>query len=552
MWRARGRNPDIAKIKVTKITDSGAVGLVAISPDGRYLCYTLRERGGWGLWLYEVVARGTTRILAADAIAFQGITFSPDGSYIYYVRADKNDPGFKYLFTMPVLGGPSRMLVKDIDSPVSFSPDGRQFVYSRGMPIPNATEVRIANADGTANYMLATVPNTHPGFQPGPTWSPDGRTIAVSVLRYGRQSFALDAVSIANGDVHEMYSDTRAIGRPLWSPDGDNLLLVMEDQNGRGQLWTISYPEAHVRRVTNDLTNYHIRADLTHDAKSLAVVVDQTVANVWEAPVGRLGEAKQVTSTALPLLAVNESADGHLLVVGQDGRLWSIAADGTQRTVFTDLENVDNFTPCGRYVVLTASRATTTELLRVDSDGGNPTPLVSGDLASWSLACAPDGEYVFYEDLRPPHTIMQVPIDGGTPMKIAQVLGVFMVGRLSISRDAKFLAYPYEEYTPTPVLKLAVIPTKGDEKARISAAPGGAYAVGSLSWSPDSKSLQYILTENGASNIWEQTLDGSRRSQLTKFSTGRIFDFHWSHDRRRLLLSRGEVSSDVVLLGNLR
>jgi Tol biopolymer transport system component len=83
-------------------------------------------------------------------------------------------------------------------------------------------------------------------------------------------------------------------------------------------------------------------------------------------------------------------------------------------------------------------------------------------------------------------------------------------------------------------------------------APGGAYAYGSLLWSPDGKSLQYLLTENGASNIWEQPLDGGKPHQLTKFPTGQIFDFHWSRDGKRLLLSRGEVSSDVVLLSNLR
>ena len=507
-WRTPSRKLDIEKIQVTKLTDSGKVGLVAISPDGRYLCYALREHDGWGLWLYQVATHSNALILPADAIAFQGITFSPDGNYIYYVRADKNDPGFKYLYAMPVLGGPSRLLVKDIDSPVSFSPDGRKFVYSRGMPTPNATEVRIANADGSGNYLLGTVPNTHPGFQPGATWSPDGRTIAVSLLRYAKQSFTLDAVSVSDGSVRELYSSSKAIGRPLWLPEGDALLLVMEDQNGRGQLWTISYPKAEVQREINDLTDYRTRTDLTRDAKTMAAVADQIVANIWVAPVERPNEAKQITSIALPFFEVNESPDGRLLAAGQDGKLWSLATDGSQRVPFTDVENARVATPCGRYVVFTGPRTTATDLLRVDSDGANPTRLVSGNLASWSLVCTPDGKYVFYEDLSPPHSISRISIEGGIPVKIAEILGVFMVGRLSISPDARFLAYPYEEYTPVPILKLAIIPAMGGPPVRIITAPGGAYAYGSLLWSPDGRSLQYILTENGASNIWEQPLDG--------------------------------------------
>lgn len=543
------RMPNLERLQVTKLTDSGKVELAAISGDGRYVCYSRRDRGGSGLWLHQVATGSDTLILPADAIAFEGITFSPDGNYIYYVRADKNDPGFKYLYVMPVLGGPSRMLVKDIDSPASFSPNGSQFVYTRGMPAANATEVRIANADGTENHLLKTLPNLYTHFQPGATWSPDGRIIAVSLKRSGKQSFTLFAISVSGDSVHELHSSSNAIGRPLWLPEGDTLLLIMNDQNDRGQLWTISYPKGEFRRVSNDLTNYGPRADLTRDAKTMAAVANQIVANVWVAPVGHLDEANQITSIASPLFGITESPDGRLLAAGQDARLWSMRADGSQRVPFTDVKNSSVPTPCGRYVVFTTSRTTTTDLVRVDSDGTNLATLVSGNLASWSLVCTRDGEHVFYVDLGPPHTILRIPGAGGNPVKIGEVLGELMVGRLSISPDQRFLAYSYEEYTPAPVLKLAIIPANGGLPVRIITAPGGAYSAG---WSLDGKSLQYVLTENGASNIWEQSLDGGKPRQLTNFPSSLIFDFHWSLDGKRLLLSRGEVSSDVVLLSNLR
>ncbi len=550
--RTTSRKLDIERIQVSRLTDSGKVDKVAISPDGRYVCYSKRDRGGSGLWLRQLATGSDTQILPADAISFEGLSFSPDGNYIYYVRADKDDPGFKYLYTMPVLGGPSRLLVKDIDSPVNFSPDGRQFVYTRGMPTPNATELRIANADGSDNRLLATMPSTFPGFQPGPTWSPNGRTIALSLMGYGKQSFMLDTVSVSDGSVRELLTRPKSIGRPLWLPEGNALLVVMNDRNDRGQFWTISYPRTETRRITNDLTNYREQADLTRSAKSLVVVADQTVANVWVAPAGHLDDAKQITSISMPLLEVNESPDGRLLTVGQDGRLWGVQVDGSQRVPFTDVENASVPTPCGRYVVFMASQMTSTDLLRVDSDGTNRTKLASGDLANWTVVCSPDDKYVFYADWSQPHTIMRIPVEGGTAVKIAQILGEFMVGRMSISPDAKFLAYPYEEYTPAPVIKLAITPATGGKAARIITAPGGTYRYGKLVWSLDDKNLQYVLTQNGASNIWEQPLDGGKPRQITKFPAGQIFDFHWSHDGKRLLMSRGEVSSDVVLLNNLR
>ena len=138
----------------------------------------------------------------------------------------------------------------------------------------------------------------------------------------------------------------------------------------------------------------------------------------------------------------------------------------------------------------------------------------------------------------------------GAPEKIAQVVG-FLVGRLSISPDGKLLAYPYEEYTPAPIVKLAIISSQGGPPTKVITAPAGAYVWGSLLWSPDGKSLQYMLTGKEASNIWEQSLNGGAPRKLTRFGSGRIFDFRWSRDGKRLLMCRGEVSSDVVLLGNL-
>jgi hypothetical protein len=78
--------------------------------------------------------------------------------------------------------------------------------------------------------------------------------------------------------------------------------------------------------------------------------------------------------------------------------------------------------------------------------------------------------------------------------------------------------------------------------------PGG---IGDLRWSPDRKKLQYLLTRDGATNIWEQPVTGGKAKQLTGFTSGLIFDFNWSSVHSKLLLTRGSVSGDVVLLRNL-
>ncbi len=75
--------------------------------------------------------------------------------------------------------------------------------------------------------------------------------------------------------------------------------------------------------------------------------------------------------------------------------------------------------------------------------------------------------------------------------------------------------------------------------------PAGA---GSFSWSPDSRSLRYTLVRNGVGNIWEQPLSNKPPWQITDFTSGLIFSHSWSRDGRDLLVSRGSLNSNVILI----
>jgi eukaryotic-like serine/threonine-protein kinase len=210
------------------------------------------------VWRYSNIAGRDVQVLPPETIRFWGLTFSPDGNRLYFVRPDENDPGFRYLYVMPTLGGKERRLVTDIDSPVSFSPDGQQFAYMRGIPTSYTNEVRVANADGSANRLVATMVDTFPGTGlEAATWSPDGFIIAVQFARSRKPPrFTLYTVAVADGSVRELYSSPHAIGRAMRLPRGDKLLSVLRDREGRGQLWTIGSREGSVDRITNDLVNY--------------------------------------------------------------------------------------------------------------------------------------------------------------------------------------------------------------------------------------------------------------------------------------------------------
>jgi Tol biopolymer transport system component len=77
-------------------------------------------------------------------------------------------------------------------------------------------------------------------------------------------------------------------------------------------------------------------------------------------------------------------------------------------------------------------------------------------------------------------------------------------------------------------------------------------AAGAPLWAPDGKAIQYVLTREGVSNIWQQKLAGGPPKQITNFKSGLIFDFDWSRDGKQLALTRGSENSDVILISNFR
>jgi Tol biopolymer transport system component len=189
-------------------------------------------------------------------------------------------------------------------------------------------------------------------------------------------------------------------------------------------------------------------------------------------------------------------------------------------------------------------------LTRVDADASHSTQLDHGNL--WSPACSPDGKFVFYVNFDQPQKIWRIPAEGGSPIEIANVLGSQITGRLSVSPDGKLLTYPYTQFDQVPSSGWQIAVVSADGKGSPVRTFGVSGRIDCLRSSPDGKGLQYLLTRDGATNIWEQPLAGGEPNQLTKFTSGLIFDFNWSSDQTKLLLARGTISSDVILLRKVR
>ena len=76
--------------------------------------------------------------------------------------------------------------------------------------------------------------------------------------------------------------------------------------------------------------------------------------------------------------------------------------------------------------------------------------------------------------------------------------------------------------------------------------PGDGWTV--VRWRPDGAALDYARVIDGTGNIWEQSLAGGPPKQITQFPSDEIFDFLWTNDKSKLLIAKGGVMSDVVLI----
>jgi Tol biopolymer transport system component len=201
-----------------------------------------------------------------------------------------------------------------------------------------------------------------------------------------------------------------------------------------------------------------------------------------------------------------------------------------------------------------------TGIWRTNIDGSNPTQLTHGSF-NYDPLCSPDGKWVYYQG-DPPHLLMRIRVEGGEPeavpsSNIPRMYGTG-VGK-AISPDGKIFAFNAEFTTPeesqSALSKLALLDLDSNspsaprliEPDRRIARSGGDFT-NTLAFTPDGKSLAYVIRDQGVDNVFVQPLDGQSGHQITNFTSENIAQFGWSPDGKALAVVRTNDTSDVVLL----
>ncbi len=535
---------------VTKLTEEGNAALVAISPDGKYILSLMRDSSGLAsLWLRNVPTNSNTQVQPPADVYYNGLHFSPDGNYLYFIRSDAGNADLKYLYRSPLLGGTPERLAEDVDSNITFSPDGHKLAFMRyDNPDPGKYRLIVRSLDSGEETTLTGGPTAQGLF--GPAWSPDGKAILCVVSQPGDALTGLMAVDVHNGQQHLVLSSDSGLSSPTWMPDGHGLLVLERSRSSnftQQQIVFVVYPEGRLDPVTRD-TNQYSNLSVAADGKVLATVLSEGRWNLelMSAEAGAADGRRIVPAATFSNFTW--SHDGRL-IYDKDSILYWVNPDTGAKGSFATEQGSAAGDPweCqdGRYVVfLLGLRGgkSTENVWRADASGGNLKELTQGKQDNYPV-CAPDSRSVYYLD-GGTSQVMQAPIDGGPSRKVSELTAA---GFFGVAPDGHTVAFATIDHAAGHAEKIAVVATDSNAAPRMLGFQRPR-VTNLIQFSRDGKSVVYVTRENGADNLWQQPLDGSAGKPLTSFKAEHIWDYHWSADGSRLALVRGHTDSDVVLM----
>ncbi|MEV7623618.1 amidohydrolase family protein [Actinoplanes sp. NPDC089786] len=293
------------------------IGSPALSADGTTLAFRALND------IYLMPIGRPPRPLTRDQWWKSDPAFSPDGRYLSYStdRGGKLDIWLRDLAT-----GEDRQLTRRPNAAAvsgTWSRDSRWLAFLDQTGALWTVEV----ATGTTRPLFTAT------FEPGkPTWSADGRTIALAAIvpysaRYREGLSKILLVDVATGagryvdPLPARSIQTRGDDGPVWSPDGTHLAFVVASV-----LWVVPVrPDGTfagpARQITSEVTDAPV---WTADSRGLIYLHNGTFRRV-SASGGR------PAPVPMPLTWTNSQSRGRTVI--RAGRLW----DGTSRRLDQDV-----------------------------------------------------------------------------------------------------------------------------------------------------------------------------------------------------------------------
>jgi eukaryotic-like serine/threonine-protein kinase len=569
LYKLLGRNAppiDTRKINIRELTDDGhVIGFAAVSPDGKMIAYGRLEGDRKSLRIRQIATGSEVTVVPPQTGAFSGgATFTRDGNYLYYTHSDPANPNNRNLYAAPALGGSSRQIVTDVSSTVTFSPDGNRVAYLRYLANGD-NALLIANADGSSETRIFPKPGeSKQTLVCSPSWLAPANLIAICARELAENRFYSILVLTPAGNEVKRFLLPMGVYKVAWVPDGSGLFFIgVERATGlREQIWFQPYPSGEPLKVSNDLNDYS-SLDVTADSRTLVTTQQRPQATIFvgDSPAvlndrvdWKLSPISTEQATGYYL---SWTAAGKLLQKDLGKRAYVTDADGSNRAHL--LQNdplVQSAVACGpgdMVILPIFTEDNRQPLWRLNARTGELERLTSDNMDR-SPSCTPDGKWVAYWGLVPNDNlvhIFKISTDGGTPVELARG----SVSSPAISPDGSLIVYEQVDGQGTAAkAKIVVQRLEGGTPLKEVEVPS-YYSAQDPGWTPDGRSITYLRTVGGATQIFAQPLAGGAPVQLTHFDTepSDIVAYAWSPGGKKIAITRARTNdTDVVMFSGFR
>ena len=196
-------------------------------------------------------------------------------------------------------------------------------------------------------------------------------------------------------------------------------------------------------------------------------------------------------------------------------------------------------------------------IARTDITTGSSSALTDGPIDT-QPTCTADGStlvFVHCSDKGNHCALTRKSLDSGQSLELYQFDPADDVSEdpsPSVSPDGKSVLFWRYTHGEDSYEWAAIIPISGGEVKKLRMPVPASQFGACFRWAADGKSILYSRNESGVDNIWSVPLAGGAPRRITNFDSDRsIFAFDVSPENR-LVISRGNWVSDVVLIKKVK
>ena len=477
-WSFRPAEPVASAAVLRQVTNTGGLNdYPALSRDGNLLAFASdrNQAGKLDIWVQQIGGRDPIRLTTDEADDSEP-AISADGTRVAF-RSERSGGG---IYVVPSMGGDAVLLAPRGRGP-RFSPDGRWIAYWEGRESSD--------------------------LLPG--------TARVYVIESG------------GGQARQIGADLAAALYPVWSPAGDEVLVLGRPSGGgAADWWTIPVQPGPARQTgalaalaaqrlvyTAWLTDI-LPLEWRASGRVVFAAGPGDAGNLWEIALssghvqGRATRLTQAPGYQLHASTAAASVRGRLAFSSLDWKpeVWSQALDADRGIAKGELEPITIDEPSslapslsadGRSLVYLSTQLGSRSVRARDLTSGKAITLVASPSALFNPRISGDGANVAYCDLS--GNIFSVPRAGGAVETLCAGCGTTM----AVSADGKRISYEpgqSEDLTWYDV----------DRKARVTAAqrPEGAVLTDGR-FSPDGKWMAFhARTNKTTAQVFVAPVDG--------------------------------------------